>query len=293
MLNATLLLPSVIPIDVWAETALQMLDARDLAALFAALAPPLSTPPFPVGATFVAKRVLSKAELEWFAFHSIPVTLLRDWYTPPSGDFVLWFENGILHRDNDLPASECADCRKWYVRGKLHRDNDLPAIERTNGDREWYQHGLVHRDGDLPAVELADGTRKWFYAHQLHRENDLPAVELANGGREWYVHGNLHRDNNDLPAMEKANGDRVWYFRGRLHRENDRPAVIWRCDADCVRQEWWSHNRRHRDGGRPAVIESTGRQEWFVRGERRSPPPLVGTFLETQPPYSDDVVVPE
>lgn len=278
-----------LPTDIWAEIALQMLDARDLAVVFAVALPP----PLPPNAVFVAKRVLTAAELDWFAAHAIPVALLQYELVTPNG-FKLWYQNGELHRDNDLPAVERGhDYREWWVHGKQHRDNlpavvikglrwqwwvhgKLPACVFAGGcRREWYQHGKLHREKGLPAVlgrRYSD--REWWVNGERHRDNDLPAVEHTEGSCEWYVHGKLHRD-HDRPAIvgTGTNGARAWYHHGKLHRENDQPAAIWWCDEDNVRQEWWTNNLRHREGGRPAITESaTGLKEWFVHGERQEPP---------------------
>ena len=78
-----------------------------------------------------------------------------------------WYKNGLVHR-RDLPAIENfggrCDCdmvfaeyaggiKLWYINGKLHRDYDLPAVEHICGTKEWYQYGRLHRDNDLPAIE--------------------------------------------------------------------------------------------------------------------------------------------
>jgi len=34
----------------------------------------------------------------------------------------------------------------WYQNGELHRDYDLPAVVEENGTKMWYQHGVLHRD---------------------------------------------------------------------------------------------------------------------------------------------------
>ena len=50
---------------------------------------------------------------------------------------------GKLHRDNDLPATICADGSQfWYVNGQQHRDGDLPAIILANGKQYWYVDGV-------------------------------------------------------------------------------------------------------------------------------------------------------
>ena len=50
--------------------------------------------------------------------------------------------------------------QKWYQNGKLHRDNDLPAIVLFDGSQSWSQNGKLHRDGG-PAVEYANGDKFW------------------------------------------------------------------------------------------------------------------------------------
>jgi len=34
----------------------------------------------------------------------------------------------------------------WYQNGELHRDNDLPAVTYPNGTKQWYQNGLFVRN---------------------------------------------------------------------------------------------------------------------------------------------------
>lgn len=68
-----------IPLDVWIETLLELLDVCDLMALLpppssssaaaAAAAPPL----WPTGACFCAKRPLTRLELDWFAAQKLAV----------------------------------------------------------------------------------------------------------------------------------------------------------------------------------------------------------------------------
>lgn len=114
----------------------------------------------------------------------------------------------------------------WFKNGVKHRDNDLPSVVWTSGEKEWFVYGLCHRDPekDLPAVEYPDGSRTWFVNGLLHREGDLPAIEWRIK-KVWCILGKLHRD-NDLPAIERADGTKEWYQNGELHREGHLPAVI-------------------------------------------------------------------
>jgi len=81
----------------------------------------------------------------------------------PDGTIRWRNEEGLLHRDDGLPAVEGANgIRLWWSNGDLHREGGLPAIEGVNGLKEWYENGQHHRDGGLPAVVRADGHKEWW-----------------------------------------------------------------------------------------------------------------------------------
>ncbi len=44
-----------------------------------------------------------------------------------------------------------------YENGMWHRDNNLPAVESANGYKGYYVNGNLHRDNGLPTIEYADG----------------------------------------------------------------------------------------------------------------------------------------
>lgn len=79
--------------------------------------------------------------------------------------------------------------KKWYQDGKIHRDNDLPAIEYVSGRKDWYQQGKLHRVGDHPAVIYPDGFKSWYIEGIRHRDGDQPAFIFPNGYKEWYTNG--------------------------------------------------------------------------------------------------------
>jgi hypothetical protein len=116
--------------------------------------------------------------------------------------------------------------QSWYQFGVLHRENDLPAYIGEDGSQIWYRNGIIHRDakGDLPARIYPNGDQSWYQFGVLHRDNDLPAFVRVNGSKEWFKFGVRHR-NEDLPAF-------IWAVR---HRENDLPAHTH------IRIEWWKH----------------------------------------------------
>jgi hypothetical protein len=65
----------------------------------------------------------------------------------------IWFDNGEIHRDGDMPAIVGRDGKAmWCQHGKLHRDGDEPAVVGFDEGAMWYQHGKLHRDHGRPAV---------------------------------------------------------------------------------------------------------------------------------------------
>ncbi len=60
--------------------------------------------------------------------------------------------------------------QEWYQNGQLHRDNDLPAVILTNGTQKWYKNGLLHREHDLPAIIYPSGEQIWYKNGKYHRQ---------------------------------------------------------------------------------------------------------------------------
>ena len=79
----------------------------------------------------------------------------------------------------------------WYKNGLLHRENG-PAVEYSNGKKEWYKNGELHRE-DGPAIEWKSGNKEWFKNGKLHRENG-PAVEKKDGTKMWYKNGKIVKE---------------------------------------------------------------------------------------------------
>lgn len=85
----------------------------------------------------------------------------KDYHISKNGEIIqyslntkIWTKDGVLHRDNDLPAVIHANgSEEWWFNGKRHRNNNLPAIIKVNGVQEWWVNGIRHRDvKDGPAV---------------------------------------------------------------------------------------------------------------------------------------------
>lgn len=55
----------------------------------------------------------------------------------------------------------------WYVDGDLHRDDDLPAIEWPDGRRAWFVHGKHQTDADRARTRqvmavMAEQALRWL-----------------------------------------------------------------------------------------------------------------------------------
>lgn len=97
-------------------------------------------------------------------------------------------ENGNLHR-NDGPALILHNGDSiWYKNGVVHRDGDLPAATTSIG-QFWYKEGKYHRDGDKPAIVYKSGNKQWYTKGLKNRDRRQPAVVDPLTGREYWVNG--------------------------------------------------------------------------------------------------------
>ncbi len=55
-----------------------------------------------------------------------------------------YYENGLLHREGDLPAVDRWWNQEWFVKGKRHRVGG-PAVVRQGRKEEWWEHGVLVR----------------------------------------------------------------------------------------------------------------------------------------------------
>lgn len=101
-------------------------------------------------------------------------------------EFVVFHENGIVHRKNK-PAIEYENGGwRWYNQGKLHRNME-PAVKFTNGSMHWYSNGLRHRI-DGPAVIDPSLLESWWLNGKRHRIYG-PATIWKNGYKQWFING--------------------------------------------------------------------------------------------------------
>lgn len=129
-----------------------------------------------------------------------------------------------LH-NNKLPVVVNDNRREWYNNGLLHRDNDLPAvIDRGKKVKMWYQNGVLHRSNGLPAV-VTDNSKQWYKFGVLHRDMDLPAVISMNYEDEtvhkkWYKDGKLYREQQH-PFEEQLNSSDLYREQRRFFQASN------------------------------------------------------------------------
>lgn len=59
-----------------------------------------------------------------------------------NNDAYIYYCNGKIHRDDDLPAIVNKYYNIWYKNGKIHRDTNNPAIiDFLYGRKSWYKNG--------------------------------------------------------------------------------------------------------------------------------------------------------
>ena len=129
----------------------------------------------------------------------------------------------IRHRTDGQPAvigiehgSTVVSFMEWYENGLLHRDWDLPAHIGSKGDKVWFKHGLIHRDSNQPAVVDPDGSCE-FYVDGLRHNETGPAVVNTDGCQYWYLHGELARKDGG-PTHIDSLGTQAWSFTRSDHR---------------------------------------------------------------------------
>lgn len=119
----------------------------------------------------------------------------------------------------------------WYKNGSIHRDGDLPAVITADGSMVFYcNDGICHRDGDLPAMEQFDVCKVWYVHGKIHRERGPAKIvfqPFSSTEYFYYQHGLLHRDERDvegnlLPAIftEPSDSDEQFFLEGcRMNRD--------------------------------------------------------------------------
>jgi hypothetical protein len=106
--------------------------------------------------TVECKTIISDCLVKWFEDQNIKIKLKKTLFMSSLYN-VQTLYNGKVHSFDDKPAYikrfENHECKMWYKNGSVHRDNDLPAVINFYGQKRWYQNGVLFRANGLPCIE--------------------------------------------------------------------------------------------------------------------------------------------
>jgi hypothetical protein len=240
----------------------------------------------------VSDKTVQQEPLTETAYEEIPIMFIVNGFAQwrlPNGDLhspdndtpakinaygAFYYRNGLVHRDNNLPAAVFNDgAREYYVHNRLHNTIG-PAVIRANGDCAYFVNGFLHNAIEdtnaagafrqLPAVIGVDGTRIYYVRHKVHRGGGLPAVNYANGDTEFREHGILHCLTG--PCMTFANGDTEFREHGILHNLNGAARTYANGDA-----EYWQYGKLHNlDGASKVFADPNVEDHYYLEGARMS-----------------------
>lgn len=154
-----------------------------------------------------------------------------------------WYQDELLHRDNDLPSiikyfRNKSYIKIWCKNNKFHRDNDLPAVIHYEDDKikseSWHQNDIYYRDNDLPSqIEYYENNNiqceLWNENGLLSRENKPARIDFYENGEKWIEY---------------------WYKDEKLHRDNNLPTIIsYDKEGNIKSQEWYENGKHIRNNG--------------------------------------------
>ena len=73
----------------------------------------------------------------------------------------------------------------WYVNGKCHRDNDLPAIECADGNKGWCVNGIPQPDKIAKCCWIIDQTQIFKWHETIDKARSHMGQLLSEGICAW------------------------------------------------------------------------------------------------------------
>ncbi len=145
-------------------------------------------------------------------------------------DRCCYYCNGLLHRENDMPAMTISDDYfAWCLLGITRRNYGLPSIILSSnfGDYKWTDstgrrirsvYGLrgclvvgdKHEVLSFTGFINEGGTMRKYDNGVYHRENDMPTRVTESGSMAWHIEGKLNRLYG-LPCLITNKGERIWF----------------------------------------------------------------------------------
>jgi hypothetical protein len=83
---------------------------------------------------------------------------------------LMWYKNGVYHRDGDKPAVIHVDTLSWWKNGKCHRDDEKPAWIDANGPIEWLKNGQWHRTTGPAKISPNNKHEYWINGVNITKE---------------------------------------------------------------------------------------------------------------------------
>ena len=111
----------------------------------------------------------------------------------------VWFQHGVKHRDDDLPAEiDSTYGKSWYKHGILHRIGK-PSFIGVNGRLEFHEEGKWHRDGHKPAYISIDNCGivpqlMWF----IHGKRYIPTYDMIKDYKISDFHYNETEEDDEM-----------------------------------------------------------------------------------------------
>lgn len=169
-------------------------------------------------------------------------------YDDGNSSFDVWYREGLICRDDDLPAfirydeNKNVKSEQWFKQGYCHRGDGLPAYicYNENGDittKHWLISGSYSRNDDLPVIVnyYANGKTKlqaWCTGYfsmsnvKLHREGGPAVIEYTEDGvisnQEWWSNGKKALNIKAVTASEIGCVGELCSISFDVFEENDK-----------------------------------------------------------------------
>jgi hypothetical protein len=185
-----------------------------------------------------------------------------------------WTINGLLHREDDLPA-EIEYCifhfeninephylqnNRWFKNGKLYRENDLPTVETYLHDLEY---NIIRKTAERWIIDYIPDESKTYIDELIEkRKKDIEFEEREKS--DWELRLEKLRTWNKKPLYHRFN---------ELNPINTGPASIqYFNNGNISSEEWYKNGLLHRDGDLPAFISyykngNKRREDWYINGK--------------------------
>lgn len=188
-------------------------------------------------------------------------------YTEPDGSkYTVWKTKAGEYHNSSEPAKVVEKNKitehYWYENGQLHRDDDLPAVIKWNGTtkilEKWYYRGKRHRNGIEPA-EIEYGN-DGHVINEIRYYNDCATLHSLSNWQpsnenefNRYIDDHIIKENATTYKWPEKTGTieyvirKGWFNNGKLHRKNG-PALIHRLrnsDNPYGWVEWYWNGKKY------------------------------------------------